>query len=153
MPGRMDNNTASGFMRRLWRLAWAAPWTLLGLALGGVMLAQGGRVRRVQGVLEISGGRLGAWAAGAQRPGGVVAITFGHVVLGTGAAVLDALRAHERVHVRQYERWGVFFVPAYLASSALQWLRGGDPYRDNRFEREARALEPGSGVAGAPLTP
>ena len=27
------------------------------------------------------------------------------------------------------------------ADSLLQWLRGGDPYWDNRFEREARQAE------------
>ena len=29
------------------------------------------------------------------------------------------------------------FFPLYLGSSLWQWLRGRDPYRDNRFEREA----------------
>jgi hypothetical protein len=29
----------------------------------------------------------------------------------------------------------------YLGSSALCWLRGQQPYWDNRFEREARAAE------------
>jgi hypothetical protein len=56
--------------------------------------------------------------------------------------MLDHCRTHELVHVRQYERWGPLFVPAYLASSAIIWLRGGDPYRDNPFEREAYAVAP-----------
>jgi hypothetical protein len=63
------------------------------------------------------------------------------VILGVDRATLAAVRAHEQVHVRQYERWGVLFVPAYLASSAVQLLRGGRPYLDNRFEREARASD------------
>ncbi|MDO8964417.1 MAG: hypothetical protein Q7W30_08015 [Coriobacteriia bacterium] len=46
---------------------------------------------------------------------------------------------HEHVHVRQYERWGPFFLPAYAISSLVQLARGGDPYRDNRFERQAYA--------------
>jgi hypothetical protein len=41
------------------------------------------------------------------------------------------------VHVRQYERWGPLFVPAYLLSSLVELLRGRRPYRDNWFEREA----------------
>jgi hypothetical protein len=49
------------------------------------------------------------------------------------------------VHVRQYERWGVLFFPLYAASSLWQLARGRDPYRDNRFEREAFRL--GSGAA------
>jgi hypothetical protein len=44
------------------------------------------------------------------------------------------------VHVRQYERWGPLFVPAYLVSSLVLWLRGRDPYWDNPFEVEARRL-------------
>ena len=36
------------------------------------------------------------------------------------AHALNSLRDHEQVHVAQYERWGVFFVPGYLLSSA--WL-------------------------------
>ena len=70
------------------------------------------------------------------------AITLGHVVLGLDTACLDGARAHEQVHVRQYERWGPLFVPLYLASSGWQWLRGGCPYRDNHFERDAYALAP-----------
>ena len=46
-------------------------------------------------------------------------------------------RDHEHVHVRQYERWGPFMLPAYFLSSFLAWRRGGDYYLDNRFEREA----------------
>jgi hypothetical protein len=49
------------------------------------------------------------------------------------------VRQHERVHVRQYERFGVFFFPLYLGSSGLQLMRGRNPYLDNAFEREAYA--------------
>ena len=48
------------------------------------------------------------------------------------------LRAHERVHVRQYGRWGVLFLLAYPAESLLQLLLGHHPYLDNRFEVQAR---------------
>lgn len=71
----------------------------------------------------------------------VLAITFGHVVLGCDREVLDRTRAHERAHVEQYQRFGPAFIPAYLLASAYAWLRGGDPYRDNHFERRARAAE------------
>jgi hypothetical protein len=62
-------------------------------------------------------------------------------VLGTSRAALDATRAHERVHVRQYERWGPLFVPLYLAASIWAAVNGGDAYYDNPFEREAWAVE------------
>ena len=68
---------------------------------------------------------------------GAAAITFGHTVLARGPHELEVSRDHERVHVRQYERWGFFFIPAYLASSVWIWLRGGHPYLDNPFERQA----------------
>ena len=39
-------------------------------------------------------------------------------------------------------RWGLLFVPAYLACSAWLWLRGYDAYLDNPFEVEAYGLYP-----------
>lgn len=67
------------------------------------------------------------------------AITFGHTVLSVDELDHDTLD-HELVHVRQYERWGPLFVPAYLFASAAARLRGGHHYRDNRFELSAREL-------------
>ena len=140
---------------------WAAPATLLGLVVSFPALALGARARLVDGVVEIAGGRLGRLAAGRRSRFG--AITFGHVILGVDHATLARLRAHEHVHVRQYERWGALFFPLYIGSSAVQWLRGRDPYRDNRFEREAFARigadagAPASSAAvsnsGKPITP
>jgi hypothetical protein len=66
------------------------------------------------------------------------AITFGHVILSVGPAP-DDLVAHELVHVRQYERWGPLFIPAYLAASSWARLRGRNAYSDNPFERQARS--------------
>jgi len=123
---------------RPWHYAWAAPWTLLGLACGTLALAGGAGARVVDGVIEI-GGRAGP-SRRRRWPFDIVAMTLGHVVLGCSLTELQRLRGHERVHVRQYERWGPMFVPAYAASSAWQWLCGRCPYRDNRFEREARRL-------------
>lgn len=54
----------------------------------------------------------------------------------------DATFEHELVHVRQYELWGPLFVPIYLIASLWAGLRGGNAYRDNRFEIAARR-EPG----------
>ena len=64
-------------------------------------------------------------------------MTLGHVVLGRSAAALDVCREHEMVHVRQYERWGPVFIPAYLLCSLVLLMRGRDAYRENPFEREA----------------
>jgi hypothetical protein len=94
---------------------------------------------RHTGVLEAED-RLLAWDLRHLKllEGGASAITFGDVVLGTGRAALDSTRAHERVHVRQYERWGPLFIPLYLAASLWAAVRGRHPYYDNPFERAAR---------------
>ncbi len=105
----------------------------MGLAVAFVAVALGARLRARGGTLEASGGVLGRLAA----RGRFGAVTIGHVILGCDSATTDALRAHERVHVRQYERWGLLFVPAYLAASAWAWTRGRDPYLDNPFEKAA----------------
>jgi hypothetical protein len=123
---------------RLLRYAWAAPATLVGLLFAGIALALGGRGRWVDGVLEVGGGFLGRGASRAPECLRFGAITLGHVILGLDDHNLDACRAHEHVHVRQYERWGVFFFPAYALSGAWQALRGRHWYLDNPFEREAR---------------
>jgi hypothetical protein len=123
----------------LLRYLWAAPATVLGLMFAVAALRHG-RVTVVDAVIEVHGPLL-RWALSHLAPGrsGVAAITFGHVVLGRDAQSLDCARSHERVHVRQYERWGAFFLPAYVAASAWAFVQGGHPYFDNRFEREARA--------------
>ncbi|HET7404457.1 MAG TPA: hypothetical protein VFJ62_21830 [Usitatibacter sp.] len=115
------------------RYAWALPATCVGATLGLVALTRGARVRVVEGTLEVAGGMPPRFGFGA--------ITFGHVIIGQSAQCLAACRSHELVHVRQYERWGVLFFALYAGSSLVQWLRGGDPYRDNRFEREAYAAD------------
>lgn len=122
---------------RLLAYAWAGPYSLVGLLFGAVAVVFGARARIHDGALEFGGGRLGACFARLRAPFCFCAITFGHVILGTDAATLAAARAHEQVHVRQYERWGPLFIPAYLLSSLVQLVLGHRPYLDNRFEREA----------------
>lgn len=124
------------------RYGWASPATLVGAALIMLALLSGGRARLHKGVWEASGGWSGKLLAnGTPFSGPVAAITLGHVVLGDCEDSLCRTRAHEREHVRQYERWGVFFFPAYLIAGAWTWLSGGDPYRDNAFEIAARKAE------------
>lgn len=127
---------------RFFRYAWAAPYTAVGLLLGTVGLLFGGRWRVEGGVLEFMGGRLGRAVARLPQPLGFSAMTLGHVILAVDGIALSGLRQHERVHVRQYERWGPLFLPAYLLSSAVQLLRGRNPYRENHFERQAYAVGP-----------
>lgn len=117
---------------------WTLPTTCLGLLVVVPAMLTGARVRRHTGVIECAGG----FASFLLRHctllrGGARAMTLGHVVIARSVEALDATRAHERVHVRQCERWGPLFIPAYLLASAWVFLRGGRAYRDNPFEREA----------------
>lgn len=130
--------SAPRLVTRFAAYAWASPISALGLLAGLLVLLLGGRVRRVSGTAEFYGGALGRLVSG--HPGSLrlSAVTLGHVVLGASGTRLDALRAHERVHVRQYERWGPLFLPAYALSSLSQVASGRHWYRDNAFERQAR---------------
>jgi hypothetical protein len=117
---------------------WAFPATLIGLLLVPPALMGGGQARLVDGVLEVHGGIVTRLLRrGLPWVGSGAAMTLGHVVLGCDLKCLDESRAHERVHVRQYERWGPLMIPAYLLASLVAYLRGRDPYLDNPFEREA----------------
>ncbi|MDX2059990.1 MAG: hypothetical protein SFV24_19425 [Gemmatimonadales bacterium] len=117
---------------------WAAPWTLLAAALTPLVVVTGGGAAVHTGVLELWGGLL---RRGLPRLGPdfqVAAITLGHAVLAVDRPTLEATRAHERIHVAQYQRWGVLFPLVYGLASVAARLRGAHYYRDNRFEREAR---------------
>lgn len=132
--------SARRFVCRAAAYAWASPNSVLGLLAGLLVLLVGGRARRVSGTAEFYGGVLGGFIC--RHPGSLrlSVVTLGHVVLGASGPRLDALRAHERVHVRQYERWGPLFLPAYAISSLAQIARGGHWYRDNAFERQVREV-------------
>ncbi len=121
-------------MNRLVLYAWAAPTTLVGLLAAALTLATGGRARIREGAIEVHGG-FATWLA---KRVGFGAMTLGHVILGYDAWWLDKLRPHEQVHVRQVERWGIAFIPAYLVASFLAWAAGKHYYHDNGFERDAR---------------
>jgi len=120
------------------RFLWALPNTVVGLPLLFVGVFTGGSARVVDGVLEVWGGAL-TFLLGrcVPVPDGALAMTLGHVVLGQSEHAMEHTRAHERVHVRQCERWGPFFIPAYFLAGLIAILRGGHGYRDNWFEQEA----------------
>ena len=132
---------STGFSQRVLRALkylWAGPTTMVGLVFLHPTILSGGKAKVVDGVLEIHGGVARFFLERCTlMAGGATAMTLGHVVLGRDEASLEMTRGHERVHVRQCERWGPMFLPAYGVASLVALLRGRDAYRGNRFEREA----------------
>ena len=122
---------------RIFRILWASPYTLTGLLVGGIGLCTGGRGQIRSGAIEFYGGSVTWFVTHLPLGKKTLAFTLGHTILGGSDTSLDQSRDHERVHVRQYERWGPFLGPAYLLASLALWIMGRRPYRDNPFEREA----------------
>jgi len=116
---------------------WAAPNSVLGLLLAPLALARGGSIRLERGVLECAGGLVPSFLRLLGAGTSIHAVTLGHVVLAEHLTAMRACREHERVHVRQYEVYGPFFLPLYFASSLLALARGHHPYFRNHFERAA----------------
>lgn len=78
-----------------------------------------------------------------QRPAGRLfrdwlAITLGRHIL-AWRPLSESELAHEVTHVQQWARHGWSFPMAYAVASARAVMTGGHWYRDNAFEREARA--------------
>jgi len=123
----------------LFKYLWALPTTVVGLSFAGLAILTGGKLQISDGVLEATGGVV-RWFLTHCVPikGGVSAMALGHVVLGVDRYALERTRGHERAHVRQCERWGPLFIPAYLLASLWQYLHGRQAYHDNPFERAAR---------------
>lgn len=127
-------------MTSLLRYLWVAPVSIPAAGIALLARLSGGQAMLREGVLEASDGFLTVVLARIYPPMVISAITLGHVVLGRTRADLDATRSHERVHVRQYERWGALFPFLYLGASLAALLSGRHAYHDNRFEREACRL-------------
>lgn len=119
-------------------MAWTAPNTAIGLAIGAAALARGARARLRSADLAL------VFQGVPWGPGG--ALTLGNVILHTGADLGErchtyaraagetddapiAMNDHERAHVLQYMALGPLFLPAYFLCGGV---RGG-----NRFERAA----------------
>jgi len=132
----MATTTSMTAFRKILVVAWALPWSALGAAIGAAGLAgRGASVRCRAGAVEFHGPWI-RWLLD-WLPNQPTAMTLGHVIIGRSPAVLERAGRHERVHVRQYERWGPLLVPAYLLCGLWLWLAGAGPYWDNPFEREA----------------
>ncbi len=123
---------------RLLLYTWAFPTTLVGLVAGGLTLATSGKVQVRRGALEFHGGFARRFLE--YRAVRASAMTLGHVILGRDRRCLRVCRNHEQAHVRQVERWGPAFLPAYLLASVWAYARGDHYYLDNPFEVDARRV-------------
>lgn len=129
-------------LRRALVYLWTSPTSCWGLTFLPFIRLTGGGYQIVDGVLELYGGIVELFLRRfTLLEGGASAMTLGHVVLGRDREALEWSRVHERVHVRQAERWGALFLPAYGIASVVAMLRGGRAYLDNPFEREAYACD------------
>jgi hypothetical protein len=124
---------------RTLRYLGALPVSAVAATIVPFVIATGGSVHARSGVVEAAGGLLRPLLERGVPGFPISAITLGHVVLARDLRALDATRAHERVHVDQYERFGALFPFLYLAASLQALWRGGRAYGDNRFEQEACA--------------
>lgn len=117
-------------LAQITRLVWASPNTAIGLLFALLGLPFGARLSRSEGAIHVADHPILRWLP-------PVAVTFGHCVLyRPGICPDDPVRRydgkgwqrlgdHEHAHVRQYERWGPFFLPVYLASAlwpGVHWM-------------------------------
>ncbi len=122
------------------KLIWAFPCSAIGLAFAAVLLSAGGKARWSSGALEVTYRPSRADCGERARSLPFRGIVFGHVILAVTDEELETIGPHERVHVAQYERWGLLLFLAYGASSLWQLLNARSPYWHNHFEIQARAL-------------
>jgi hypothetical protein len=122
---------------RLLAYLWALPVTVIGLCLGLMSVISGGHWQLRGGVVEVTGGLAGWLLRGSRWWRGGAATALGHVILARDQDCLERSNAHERAHVRQFERWGVFLLPAYFLIGQWLALRGYDRHLDHPFEQQA----------------
>jgi len=133
--GLTDAFGARGRLRDAWR---ALPGDLLGLAVMRGCGIDAPTRRVVAGdvtAVLVEDPRVGLWFRAQLIP--VQAQTLGRYVVALGPVPADVL-AHECEHIRQWRRFGPFYLPIYFGSSAAAFLRGRRPYWDNVFEAGAR---------------
>ncbi len=138
---------------KILKIIWTSPNSLIGLVVGVLGLCFGGKAQLRQGCIEFYGGLVNLILSNIPIGGSTAAMTLGHTILGQNQYDLDRCREHEQVHVRQYERWGPFFLFAYLGWSAVLWMQKKDSYFDNPFEVEAYTIADPRTHSAPPIDP
>jgi hypothetical protein len=135
---------------KLAKVLWASPCSVVGLALAAFPLGAGGKAKWSNGALEFTYRRSNAQCGRLARALPFRGIVLGHVILAVTQEELAVIGPHERVHVEQYERWGMLFFLTYGASSLWQLVGGRNPYWHNHFEVQARErANPSQGTESA----
>lgn len=116
------------------RSLWALPGTVLGLAAGFGSLT---RPRRDGDALIFESTR---GFAAFLKARGYSAITLGQVIT-SHRPLSPQVRRHEAAHVWQWTRGGAVFAALYLLEGLRCLVLRRNVYRDNLFERQARAAE------------
>ena len=117
-----------------------AAWNLVNLSTPlGLLVAAAGRSSLRWGpelLLVAEGYRLPLPRAGAFTVGNVVLVP--RALLAGVEATQPGTVDHEARHSSQYAWFlGLPFLPCYAAASGWSWLRTGDPWSRNWFERDA----------------
>ena len=130
-------------LQTLWCYLWPSPYTLLGLLVYLIPIRGSRSLIVHRGTIGVFGPAVERLLVRAPVLGGAAAMTFGHAILARDKETFIETWNHERVHVDQYQRCGLLFVPMYLGVGLLLKLQRKDPYWDNPFEIEARRLGDG----------
>lgn len=147
-PACLASDQFIHFVRRIrliLGIVWALPCSVIGALLAVVVLARGGRVKKVGRVCEVAVMHGNAKGNRFITRLPFSAITFGHVVLGRSEDELVRLRRHELAHVAQFERWGVLLFVLYPLASLVSYCKGRGWYQGNSFEVQARMAEVSEG--------
>lgn len=116
------------------RLIGRSPWTLLGLLLVWTTRCE----RRYYGDPRELVYRGSIWIWRWLRGQGLRGLTIGEVIILTDHPT-GATLAHERAHVQQARRLGVWYLPAYLWGCVAGLLRA--VHTHHPMEKEAREAE------------
>jgi hypothetical protein len=126
-------------MWSIFKFIWAAPLTAFGVAPAFLVWLARGHARWCDGALDVHGPIARRvltlpWL-------NFSAITIGHIIIARDADCCARAGAHERVHVRQGERWGPLFPLLYCGAGLWQMVLGRTFYWDNPFEVAARRAD------------
>jgi hypothetical protein len=130
VPGKLSVSS------RIMIYAWVLPTSAVAIPIVVCNALTRGGFHWVSGVLEVEGPAVRLVLS--LRIVSAAALTLGHVVLYSDDMARHRFRNHEMVHVRQAEKWGPIFLPAYLLLSIHSWRKTGSGYWEHPWEVEAR---------------